>query len=221
MKKAFLFDMDGVMADSETAWDQMGFNDLLKRYFGQELASKVRVKSGTSIKGIFDAFVAAGWLGDYDTFHKENEKIADKIYHSIPLTPGLDELIKKLHTRGYIIAVVSSSPSEWVESLISRLPSRKLISTVVSVNNHKTLHAKPSPDPYNFAMMELGVTPDTTIVLEDSEAGVTAAKASRAKVICFTMHHLGYEWQVVPKNADHYAKSMPEVLDIVAKIDLQ
>jgi HAD superfamily hydrolase (TIGR01509 family) len=221
MKKAFLFDMDGVMADSETAWDQLGYDDLLKSYFGLELFGKVKVNSGTSIKGIFDAFVVAGWQGDYAPFHKENEKIAKQIYDTIPLSLGLDELIQELDKRGFTIAVVSSSPTEWVESVINRLPSRQLITKIVSVNNHKTLKPKPSPDPYIFAMEELCVISEQTIVLEDSETGVTAAKASGAKVICLTMYQHGYDWQVLPKDGDFYAKTMTEVLDVVAKIDLQ
>lgn len=220
MNKAFLFDMDGVMADSETAWDKLGYDDMLKSYFGLDLFNKVKIKSGTSIKSIFDAFVSAGWVGDYDPFHKKNEKIAERIYHTIPLSSGLNELIQELAKQGFTIAVVSSSPSDWVETLISRLPSRKLISRIVSVNNHKTLKPKPSPDPYVYAMKQLGVKPSNTIVLEDSETGVAAGKASGAKVVCLTMHQHGYDRRVVPQNADFYAKTMEEVLDIVKKLCL-
>lgn len=217
MNKAFLFDMDGVLSDTETAWDQLGYDDLLKKYFGEELFSKVKVKSGTSIKGIFDQFVASGWQGEYEPFHKENEIMAQKIYQTIPISKGASELIQQLSSMGFVVAVVSSSPAEWVEQLISRMPNRNLIKQIVSVNNHKYLKPKPSPDPYLYAMKQLNVSPENTFVLEDSETGVQSAKASGAKVICLTMYHHGYAWQVIPKNADFYAKNMEEVLDIISK----
>lgn len=221
MKKAFLFDMDGVMADTETAWDRLGYDELLKSFFGVELYDKVKVKSGTAIKGIFDAFVSAGWVGDYETFHKANEQIALQIYDTIDISPGLDELLQDLSKKDFEIGIVSSSPREWIDMLVSRIPSNHLITHIISVNNHKTLRPKPSPDPYLYAMQQMGVVSENTVVLEDSLPGVTSAKASGSHVICLTLHNHNYAWQDLPENADFYAKTMPEVLDIVAKIDLK
>lgn len=221
MKKAFLFDMDGVLADSETEWDRLGYDDLLKSHFGVDLFAKVKVKSGTSIKGIFDQFVSAGWNGAYEPFHLLNAQIAEQIYGRVELTPGLDELICKLVDTNYQVGVVSSSPREWIEMLISRLPSRNNIAIVVSVNNHPSLKSKPAPDPYLYAMQKLSVEPASTVVLEDSQSGVNSAKSAGAKVICFTRYNHGYDWQTKPINADYYAKSMQEVEEIVAKLTFE
>ena len=221
MKKAFLFDMDGVLADTETMWDKLGYDDLLIDFFGQELFEKVPVKSGMSFRGIFDTFVAAGWQGEYKPFHDRNIEMGNSIYPSIPLSPGVDELIKYLSDDGFTIGIVSSSPIEWVNQLVSRFKSYDLIKYFLSVNNHKTLKPKPSPDPYLHAMKELAVNPHRTIILEDSATGVAAAKASGATTICYTAYNRGFSWQIMPENADYYAKNMGDVMDIVAKIDLQ
>lgn len=221
MKKAFLFDMDGVLADTESMWDKLGYDDLLKSHFGEKLFNQVKIASGTAIKSIFDAFVQAGWQGDYPSFHRLNVAMALEIYPKVPLSPGADDLIHFLHKKDFRIGIVSSSPPDWIELLISRLQNRHLISYVLSVNTHKTLRPKPSPDPYVYAMKALAVTPRRTIILEDSRNGVIAGKASGATVICFTGHNHGYDWQIRPDNADYYAASMDEVQRVVAKLGLE
>lgn len=220
MKKAFFFDMDGVLADTETEWDRLGYDDLLKKHFGEELFARVQVNSGTSIKGIFDQFVAIGWTGDYQSFHEANIEMGNKIYHNIPLSPGIDDLIHYLSDQNFTIGIVSSSPLVWVEQLTSRLKHKASITHLISVNNHATLRPKPAPDPYLYAMKKAGVVAENTIILEDSVTGVTAAKAAGATVICFTAHNHGHKWQVMPENADFYTASMQEVQEIVAKIGL-
>ncbi|MBP9702423.1 HAD family phosphatase [Candidatus Woesebacteria bacterium] len=216
--KAFLFDMDGVLADTETEWERIGFDQLLKEHFGDVLFAKVEVRGGVSIKGIFDLYVAAGWSGDYEPFEKKCIEMGERIYGTIPLTEKLNELIKYLAGEGYKIGVVSSSLLPWVKTLVDRIAENKSISLILSVNNHPTLKSKPAPDPYIHAMEKLGVKPEKTIILEDSQTGVTAAKASGAHVICFTEYHHGYDWQPLPENADYYAKDVTEVREIVAKL---
>lgn len=216
--KAFLFDMDGVLADSENEWERLGYDTLLKEHFGEELFSNVEVRGGVSIKGIFDLFVEAGWKGDYSDFEKRNIEMGERIYATIPLTEGIEELIEYLATEGFKVGVVSSSLLPWVNTLVGRIKTRDNISLILSVNNHPTLRAKPAPDPYLHAMESLEVKPENTIILEDSSTGVTAAKASGAKVICYTAYHLGHPWQPLPSNADYYAKNVAEVRSLVAKL---
>ena len=218
INKAFLFDMDGVLADSETEWERVGFDQLLKEHFGDELFAKVEVRGGVSIKGIFDLYVAAGWSGEYGPYEQKCIEMSERIYGTIPLTEGINELIHYLSDEGFKIGVVSSSPLPWVKTLVGRIKEKDRISLILSVNNHPTLRAKPAPDPYVNAMEQLGVKPEDTFILEDSLTGVTAAKASGAHVICFTAYHHGYDWQPLPENADYYAKDVTEVREIVAKL---
>ena len=217
MKKAFFFDMDGVLADSETAWEKLGYEDLLKEHFGAELYAKVKIAPGLSIKRVFDAYASAGWKGEYQSFHEANMKMALRIYDSIPLTPGLEDLIEQLAAWNFEIGVVSSSPREWVDVLISRIKNKSKIALILSVNNHKTLRSKPEPDPYLYAMKTLEVDPDNTYILEDSIPGVTSGKAAGATVICLTAYHAQIS-QELPNNADYYASTMKEVQDIVDNI---
>lgn len=145
--------------------------------------------------------------------------MGERIYGTIPLTEGLNELIKYLAGEGYKIGVVSSSLLPWVNTLVNRIAEYKSISLILSVNNHQTLKSKPAPDPYLHAMEKLGVKPEDTIILEDSLTGVKAGIASGATVICFTAYHQGHDWQPLPENADYYAKDTSEVRQIVAKLN--
>jgi len=220
MQKAFFFDMDGVLADTETEWDRLGYDKLLKNHFGEALFNKVKVNGGTAIKTIFDNFVRAGWRGDYQSFHNANLAMSKQIYDTIPLTDGLEEFLDFLSSQKIVIGVVSSSPLVWIEALTSRLRNKALLSHLISVNNHPNLRSKPSPDPYLYAMELVGAEPGRTIVLEDSETGVSASKSAGANTICFTGHHHGLEWQIMPDNADFYASSIDQVRELVEKLGL-
>lgn len=214
MIKAFLFDMDGVLANSENEWVRLGYDDLMINYFGQELFSQVKINGGTSIKGIFDTFVSAGFKGSYQDYHHLHEEMAAQIYPRIDLTPGVENLIDFLAQNNLKVGVVSSSPIEWINILVSRLSNKDKISLTLSVNDHPTLKPKPSPDPYLYTMKELKVIPEDVFILEDSGTGVKAGLASGGNVICFTQYH---EEGKVPPTAQYYAKNMEQVRDIVAK----
>lgn len=214
MIKAFLLDVDGVLANSENEWSKLGYDDLMIKYFGQELFSRVKINSGTSIKGIFDAFVSSGFKGKYEDYHQLHEDMAAQIYPIIALTPGIEDLIDFLVTNSIKVGIVSSSPIEWINILVSRLSNHSKISLILSVNNHPTLKPKPSPDPYLYAIKELNVKPEDVFILEDSGTGVKAGLASGGSVICFTEYH---EPDKVLPEATYYAKNMEEVKNIVVK----
>ena len=136
----------------------------------------------------------------------------DLVYETSPITPGIVELIDYLHERGFKLGVVSASANDWIETVLNKLKRRDSFNCLVSLNKHPVLKTKPAPDGYLHAMETLGVTPDQTVILEDSQAGVTAAKQSGALTICFTgLHPNDY----LVEGADVYLQSIALVRDFI------
>jgi HAD superfamily hydrolase (TIGR01509 family) len=213
VKKAFIFDMDGVLTDSEREWTRIGYDDLLKEFFGSELWNTVPVNSGMSIGSIFDAFVKAGFQGNYDDFYQKNIELGKQVYSTVPLSEGVEDLIDHLHENNYQIGVVSSSPSHWIKELTSRLRNNNKITYKLSVDRDPNFRPKPAPDGYIEAMKRLGVVAENTYILEDSSVGIEAGKASGATVICYTAYHESTS----PQGADQYLSRMADIPAQLAK----
>jgi beta-phosphoglucomutase-like phosphatase (HAD superfamily) len=213
MIKAFLFDMDGVIVDSEHVWVRSGADQILIEMFGKELWEKYfKIPMGLSIKGMYDIAIAHGVICDYQEYNHRWFELAEQVYRECTLSEGVEELINYLCEKNIVVGVVSGSPKEWVEMVIQRLANKEKIQYRLSVNDHPILKPKPASDPYLQALRDLKVDPSECIVLEDSKSGVASAVASGCKIICYTEHN---SWGTPPRGAMYYAGSMAKVIEIV------
>jgi HAD superfamily hydrolase (TIGR01509 family) len=211
--------MDGVLSDTDAEWERLGYDQMVEDYFGSQLASKVKITSGASLRAIYEEFVKLGWNGPYEDFHQANLELGDQIYQNIKISDGVDDLIAYLKNSGYLVGVVSSSPAIWLKQLTDRLANVNMLDLTLSVNFHSTLRPKPAPDPYLEACHQLMVHPHESVVLEDSDTGVKSALAAGATTICYTGYHRDHwDWQIKPTSAHYYAGSMREVRQIVENL---
>jgi phosphoglycolate phosphatase-like HAD superfamily hydrolase len=98
----------------------------------------------------------------------------------------------------------------WIETVLKRLSFSHDINYVISINDRTDLKPKPDPSSYKEAIKHLNA--DFTFILEDSNAGIAAAKAASAYTIGLTVNLLpGYKQQ----GADIYANNMNEVVKIL------
>lgn len=217
MKKAFIFDMDGVIVDTERAWLPYE-KGLFKKLVGKSIANKLPDSTGLSIDIIYKEAIKLGHTGTKEEFIRIYNEYANKVYKDTVLTNGTDRLINVLQTDGFEIGLVSSSPQNWINMYLRRISFKNAFKQIISLDNHPKLRAKPHPDGYIAMMQLLGVSPGKTIVLEDSNYGIEAGKKSGAFVIGFRENlHEGYE----QKGADIYAKNMEHVIAIVKKYLIQ
>jgi HAD superfamily hydrolase (TIGR01509 family) len=201
-KKAFIFDMDGVMIDSETEWIKL-FNFMSGHGLGQSIDSSYLEAKKAQPKLNKEAYLSQ--LNDQ----------AQIIYRQAPLTPQIDDLIDKLVSKNFRLAIVSGSMGNWIARVNERL--RRPIETTISVHDQPDLKVKPAPDGYLEAMRLLKVKPDETIILEDSNLGIKAGKAAGAFVICLTeLHPKDYH----PQGADLYVKNISELLAYLDSIQV-
>lgn len=193
--KAVIFDMDGVLIDA-CQWHYEALNLALaehgftitpqehkQQYDG--LPTQVKLNLLTRQKGLSPAL------------HKEIEDRKQALTMNVieqscrPLMQHI-EAFSRLRFAGIQLAVASNSIRRTVDSMLSRAGITPWINFYLS--NEDVVHAKPAPDIYLQAMARLGVTPEETLIVEDSAHGIAAAQASGAAVMCVSdSNELSYQ----------------------------
>ena len=181
--KAFIFDMDGLMFDTERvfigAWDyageKMGLGKagfMLFRTLGMNTPACERAWRDEVGP---DVDVAAMWA-----YSKE---YMDEYYskYAISVKKGLYDLLTYLKSKGYKLAVASSTKREKVEKHLLSTHVRQYFDVVIG--GDMVEKSKPEPDIYLKAAATLGVKPEECYALEDSRNGLLSANAAGCKVI--------------------------------------
>ena len=213
MNKAFIFDMDGVIVNSENTWT-LHEDEFHEKLFGKEIMGKMGELVGLSIFGIYDEAVKHGLSRSKQDFFRQFDELAQIVYKEADISVGLKTLISFLQSKNFKVGLVSASPSSWIALTLGKAQVKNAFSYILSLHDRHDLKHKPAPDGFLEAMKVLHATPQHTIVLEDSNLGIQAAKASGAFTIGFRQHLLkGYE----QKGADIYAETMSDVIKIVEK----
>lgn len=105
--------------------------------------------------------------------------------HGLPVVKSVKETVRSLKEKGYRMAVVSSSPQEYIEHAIKRVGLEDCFERLLS--GDKIKNPKPAPDVYLMAAEAFGVTPEECVVVEDSHNGSKAAKA--AGMTCYGFYN--------------------------------
>jgi HAD superfamily hydrolase (TIGR01509 family) len=95
------------------------------------------------------------------------------------------DLLELFRDKGIPMAIASSSPSKWINSVLDRFSLRGFFPTVIS-GEDAGINGKPNPAIFLMAARKLDVRSDRCLVIEDSENGVSAAKAAGMKCIGLT-----------------------------------
>jgi len=107
----------------------------------------------------------------------------ESLAHAADTRPGIRELIRLVKAAGLPLAIASSSRHEWVDGHLTRLGLFQEFDAICCADD--VARAKPAPDLYLLALHQLGVRAGEALVLEDSPAGVTAAKAAGLTVFAY------------------------------------
>jgi len=107
---------------------------------------------------------------------------ATDIYPKVTLANKLEETISKLKSLDIKLAIVTASVNIWVDLFKTRL-NENYFDFILSLADSENLKQKPSPDGYLFAMKHFSVEPENTLVIEDSNRGIQAGKASGATTL--------------------------------------
>lgn len=195
--RAFLFDFDGLIVDTETA-SRAGW-EWLYRTHGFELPHERWATLIGTIGAPWDPMrhlegLVGAPLDDVELngLRREHEL---SLLEAENLRPGILEYIEEAELRGLKRAIVSSSSNRWIDMHLSRLERAVGWDAIVAAN-HEVSRAKPRPDLYLEALRLLDVTAAEAVAFEDSPNGVRAARA--AGVFCVAVPNevtrsLGFE----------------------------
>ncbi len=184
MIKAIIFDLDGVVIDSEPiAYSLLqelvnpyGYTITLEEYTTEFLGRTVLAGIQRIRNMLHTTESEEELLCKY--FSMEEEKIKS----GIPLKPGVNELLLYLKDNGYKTIVASSSVRKRAEDILDSHNLSVYFDDMVF--GYEVERGKPFPDIFLKACEKLGVKEDEAIVIEDSEAGIQAAFSADIPVIC-------------------------------------
>ena len=175
--RAVIFDMDGVIADSEPLYLQ-GINEVLKD-FGLAITEEdhnelLGAAVGPTWDFVFERYSPpAGYDECVARYDQTMERLLSRPRDPLP---GVRDLLSELTRRGIPRALASSSWPNWVKALLESTGLDGYFD--VTVSSTAVENGKPAPDIFLNTAKALHVEPAQCVVLEDSRTGVLAAKAA-------------------------------------------
>ena len=184
MKKAIIFDLDGLLIDSEIISYNL-YADLLRKYqFRFSLERYARQYSGknevTNMQNLIFTYHLPITLEQGLSYVSALEK--EYFAKGVPLKPGARELLHFLKRRDIKILLASSSTRERALFVLAQHGIENCFDAMVF--GPEIAHGKPAPDIFIKAREKSGEASGDCLVLEDSEAGIRAAYAAGIDVIC-------------------------------------
>ncbi len=190
MIRAIIFDLDGVIVDSEPLWENAMRIHLLRYGIHANRDKKTErfiskyIRGRSEKEGIASLKKHFGLRGSYKKILKERLRILFQIFdRELKEIPGAISLIKKLHANGYPLILASSSPEPAIRYILLRYKLRKYFKAVISGENFKK--GKPHPDIFLACAKIFKEKPSSILVIEDSISGVAAAH--RAGMVCIAL----------------------------------
>jgi HAD superfamily hydrolase (TIGR01509 family) len=183
--RAVIFDMDGVIVDSEPlheqafldVFDELGYRETHGVHFPDYY--------GRSDEALWQDFVKRHRPPHpFDSLMEmKRRRLIELIRRDQPIFEGLPDLVAKLAAR-FPLAVASGSPHPVIDEVLAMEGLHQFFSAVVSVTD--VGRPKPAPDVFLRAAELLGVAPANCCVIEDSAVGVTSARSAGMSVVAIT-----------------------------------
>ncbi|HYG62538.1 MAG TPA: hexitol phosphatase HxpB [Thermoanaerobaculia bacterium] len=183
MPRALIFDMDGVLIDSEPFWREAEMEGFL-------LAGvRLEEKDCLETVGLRIDEVVRLWYGRHPWSSPSPEEIERAILDRLvarvrergTAKPGVREALAFARSAGLRVALASSSPYRVIEAVVETLGLAADLEVLVSAEGEEW--GKPHPAVYLNAARRLGIAPEECAAVEDSPNGVLSAKAARMKCI--------------------------------------
>ena len=177
MIQAVIFDMDGVIVDSERHWPPFE-KEFLRSILPSWDENEYKNYTGKSVYDTFDNLAKAGLAMSRDEFIGRYDWMAESVYGEKSVTlPHFQELLTFCMQQNLAIAIASSSPKRWIEIVIEKFDLHEAFKTVISAQYFQG-EGKPSPRVYLEAAKALGIDPQYCLAIEDSRNGVVSAKGA-------------------------------------------
>lgn len=208
-KKAVIFDMDGVLVDSETYYLK------LIKIFLTTNGKKIDERDILRLVGADEreslAYICAFWKGE-NSEEQVKLHLADYFFRYRPpysklLFEDVTEVIEMLSSRGFLLALASSSSMKSIEEMLVDTGLKPYFSLVVSGESFK--RSKPDPEIYQYTVRKLGLKEEDCLIVEDSEYGIEAGKAAGVEVAAVNRQ----SFSIDQSKADFKIQSLKELIN--------
>jgi HAD superfamily hydrolase (TIGR01509 family) len=181
-----VFDMDGVLVDSEQYWQDYLSNNIIPDTIEADEFS-IEAIEGKNQHDIWDYLAENHDLClTHEEFISRYSLMAEDVYNErVSFIEGGERFLNELNDRGLHLAIASSSPMDWIKIVVERFDLDGLFDILVSAEDIDG-PGKPDGYIYNHTVSELGCEPESCIAVEDTEHGMQAAMASGLYCIGFS-----------------------------------
>ena len=181
MIEAVVFDLDGIIVDSEHVWDDV------RQELAEERGGRWHDRASRDMMGMSSPEWSR-YMHDVIGLAESPEEINAEVVRRmeagyrerLPLIPGAVEAVERLAAR-WPLGLASSSNRELIDLALESSGLGRLFAATVS--SEEVARGKPAPDVYLEAARRLGVQPGRCAAIEDSENGILSAKAAGMRVL--------------------------------------
>jgi 16S rRNA pseudouridine516 synthase len=178
---AMIFDLDGVLADSEPWWNEIDAKLLAEhgvKYRGEYHRNVVGVSYRLAVEFYKNAFRISASVEEL--MRRRGEIATDFFTNRVGLFPSVKTTLEQLREMKLVLAVATSSVSASARPFLKRTGIGSLLGVVVT--GDEVRRGKPHPDIYLRSAKKLAISPEACLVIEDALSGVAAAKAANMRV---------------------------------------
>lgn len=214
--RAIIFDLDGVLADSELWWNQIDAKLLAEygvTYHGEYHRDVLGISYRLAIEFYKKAFGLS--VSTDEMMRRRGEIATDFFAHRIGLFPLTREILQELQQRELRLAVATSSVSASARPFLDRHNLTSFFDVIVT--GEEVEHGKPAPDIYLRTAEKLRVAAGTCLVIEDSLSGVASAKAAKMRVAAIPDIRF-VDPNDYKKQADYVLGSLKEILAVIRAV---
>jgi HAD superfamily hydrolase (TIGR01509 family) len=184
---AVVFDLDGVIVDSEHVWDEV------RRQLAEERGGRWNNRASRDMMGM-SSVEWSQYMHDVIGLEESPEEINNEVVRRLegiyrerlPLIPGAVDAVRALAAR-WPLGLASSSNRELIDLVLEVSSLDRYFR--VTVSSEEVPRGKPAPDVYLAAAQRLGAAPERCAAVEDSEKGILSGKAAGMRVIAIPNPH--------------------------------
>jgi HAD superfamily hydrolase (TIGR01509 family) len=214
--RAVIFDLDGVLADSEPWWNEIDAKLLAEHgvtYRGEYHPNVLGVSYRVAVEFYKNAFHISASVEEL--MRRRGEIASEFFANRVGLFASAKATLEQLKEMKLRLSVATSSVSASALPFLERTGIKDYFDVIVTGDEIE--RGKPHPDIYLYATEKLNATSDVCLVIEDALAGVAAAKAANMRVAAIPdtrfVDRRGYE-----KEADYVLGSLSEIPELVSGI---
>ena len=181
MIKAVVFDLDGVLVDSEPVWEQVRRGLVAERggHWAPDAQRRIMGMSTPEWAGYLSGDLGVGLPPD-EVAALVIDRMVARYQERVPFMDGAVEAVHRLAAR-WPLGLASSSPPRLIETVLQSAGLRSCFPVVMSTE--QVAHGKPAPDIYLAVTAQLGCPPPDCAAVEDSSNGLRSAAAAGLRVI--------------------------------------